>query len=119
VGARAEARAEAEMVGEMEEVRVGAMGVERVGVERAAATVGAMEAETGVGMVEEREAAVGMVEEREAAVRARAAEARATAVAARAVAEEMAVAVRARVAAMAAERVAAVPGKLRLCQTRR
>ena len=30
VGARAEARAAAEMVGEMVEVRVGAMGVERV-----------------------------------------------------------------------------------------
>ena len=57
MGARAEARAEAEMVGEMEEVRVGAMGAERGGVERVAATVGAMEAETAVGMVEEREAA--------------------------------------------------------------
>jgi hypothetical protein len=40
VGARVEARAEAEMVGKMVEVRVGAMGLERVGVERVAATAG-------------------------------------------------------------------------------
>ena len=57
MGARAEARAAAEMVGEMVEVRVGAKGVERVGVERVGAAVGAMVAETGAGVVEGRGAA--------------------------------------------------------------